>query len=164
MNKIKYAPAIFLICLLASWIFSMAKCEFITSKHIKEFKVPDEVIVWSGELDNMKLLDYSLASASLYYYDTEIGFEIKYVKQNGFWEMETWRCVWSKSGNADEFVWPYLHHSAEGIGLCLLIGMPTAFVALFFLLLQHKGTSEADLAEDGTLPGEDRGGDEGRNS
>ena len=92
------------------WLASCAKCEVLTYQHGQEFETLYKENTMIGEVDYLKVLDYSDTSARIYYVgiNRSDGNTVKYVKQKGQWVCEEWETVWSKTGSADGFVWPYI--------------------------------------------------------
>ena len=92
------------------WIASLVKCEVLTYKHGKEF---ESLYKQTNMLDKQKyckVLDYSDTCARVYYVgvNRETGNVIWYIKKDGNWELDEWDTVWSKTGSADGFIWPYI--------------------------------------------------------
>ena len=54
-------------------------------------------------------MEYSKDNARVYYVtENSFGNMISFVKYNNNWDMVNWETIWSKSGSADGFIWPYI--------------------------------------------------------
>lgn len=53
-------------------------------------------------------MDYSSTSARVYYVTSNrsAGILISFVQQDGQWVLNKWKAIWSKTGSADDFMWP----------------------------------------------------------
>lgn len=78
-------------------------------------------------------------------WEAQRGDTLTFCKADGEWILERggWKTVWSKSGNADGFIWPYFYHSSEGIGVILLFLSATITViaigeGTFLLISRYK--------------------------
>jgi len=89
------------------WTGSIIKCEILTALHADEFLGLDEV----SSAEKFKVLTYNDGHARLYCVATnyESGSIFAFTKENNEWKFSRWEDgVWSKSGTADGFVWPYI--------------------------------------------------------
>jgi len=144
MKKLKYIPLVIIILFLVFWLISVIKVELLTWKHVSEFAIPDEVIAWTGEWNNTKVIDYTNDYARVYnnfgshLKSGAAGFSTNFTKENGTWEYESWGAVWSSYGSADDFVWPYWYHSAGGWALFLFLGAWFLIISIILLLLSGR--------------------------
>lgn len=102
---------IIIILPLAVWGVSLLKCEILTSLHGEEFTEVYRENTMMGDIEYLKVLDYSDSSARVYYvsHDYLSGDVLTFSNENGEWKYESWeRTVWSKTGSADGFLWPYI--------------------------------------------------------
>ena len=78
--------------------------------HGTEFTTLYEETNMLGEQEYLKVLDYSDTLARVYYVgvDDSTGCVLIFVKQDGQWTFDKWDVVWSKTGSADDFLWPYI--------------------------------------------------------
>ena len=131
MKMIKYIPLLLIICLIMLWIGSVIRCEILTSRHSAEFIIPDEVVEWAGDSGTMKVISLSEQSAKIYYYYLNDYFAvlIYFTKHNNIWQYETWKAVWT-SGSADDFIWPYFHHSPVGKALFVFFSIPLLLITI----------------------------------
>ena len=59
-------------------------------------------------VDYFKVMEYSSDDASVYYIaHGSDGELIRFHNENGQWIMVSWKTIWSTSGSADSFIWPY---------------------------------------------------------
>ena len=89
------------------WILDIIKCE------INTYKLKDELInVEDGPIDikKFKVLYCNSSYAYVYWCCDELGHTISYIKDDkGEWQLYSWDiAVWSHSGSADDFIWPYI--------------------------------------------------------
>ena len=96
------------------WCISIVKCEYLTYKYAQEYV---DIVLDGYEpdrLEKIKVLDYNYGYVRIYYvlnhYETKepgYGFvaEIKNGERINPELMDS--CVWSRHGNADEYIWPY---------------------------------------------------------
>ena len=117
------------------WGGSLIRCEVLTSKHGAEFTIPDVVTAWFGDDGTAKVISYSSQAAKVYYYSIEDGFaeEIYFIKHGNAWVFDTWGTVWSSTGNADDFMWPYFYHTPTGMVSFFFISIPALLVATLLL-------------------------------
>lgn len=102
--------AVFFACLLI-WITSIVKCEILTYQHGMEFSNLYQSNTMIGEQQYWKVLEYSDTYARVYFVasNRNSGNILTFVRQNGVWVYNSWEeTVWSRSGSADGFVWPYI--------------------------------------------------------
>jgi len=94
------------------WGASLAKCEILTFLYSKEFDEIYQENTMLGDIDFLKILDYSSKTARIYYISANksMGNILKFSKNAGQWEYEEWETVWSTSGTADDTNWPYWWH------------------------------------------------------
>ena len=118
MKKIiKIIFIIIIVCFFVIWGLAIAKCEILTHQHGKEFNTIYKENTMMGEIDYLKVLDYSETSARVYYVSkNKTGGDILiFSKKDGIWVYERWeRTVWSKTGSASDIIWPYWWHFIYG--------------------------------------------------
>ena len=108
---LKRTLIIIILCPIAYWAISFAQCELLTVQHGQEFKDLYRVNTMIGEQSYLKVLNYSDTYAQVYYVgiNRSGGDILGFSKQNDRWVYQKWeRTVWSKTGSADDFVWPYI--------------------------------------------------------
>ena len=111
--------AVILIIILLSpilyWGLSLAKCEILTAMYGHYFDEDSMVISYIGDIDYIKLLEYSENKAKVYYVSDgkTFGTIHTFSKENGEWCYDDWYwAMWTTNGgNASEFVWPYWWHT-----------------------------------------------------
>lgn len=109
MKRTKYIIIIPVVCFLLFWASSILKCEILTYLHGTEFTTLYEETHMLGEQEYLKVLNYSDTSARVYYVgiNKNGGDILQFVKKDGQWTYYKWeRTVWSKTGSADDFLWP----------------------------------------------------------
>ena len=96
------------------WGCSIASCEYLTLRYGYQFEDLYEENTMFGELMRFKVLTYNNDYAEVYYvtgtekYDTEGGDVVSFRKEKGKWISDGYpHTIWSKHGNADEYIWPY---------------------------------------------------------
>ena len=99
--------------LLEPWLVSLVHCEILTARYADEsmYAACDE----HGMVDaqSIKVLDYRRYSYCKIYVRAEDSGHIFILTYNfdgeaSGWEAALWDAVWSASGSADGFVWPYI--------------------------------------------------------
>lgn len=91
------------------WLGSFIKCEILTARHGQEFSELYKLTNMIDKIDYLKVMEYSEDNARVYYVTENLfGNMISFVKYNNNWDMVNWETIWSKSGSADGFIWPYI--------------------------------------------------------
>lgn len=93
------------------WGISVLKCEILTWKYGGQFKTVYQENNMMGDIDYLKVLNYSETNARIYYVSKNRagGDILSFSKHNDVWKYDKWeRTVWSKTGSADGFIWPYI--------------------------------------------------------
>ena len=89
-------------------------CEIMTAMHINDFDSLQNPMI--GNINLSKILKYNNKEAVVYYVsdDYSLGQKITFNKKdNGEWEEVNYNTVWSSSGSADDFVFPYFWHTLK---------------------------------------------------
>ena len=111
--------------------------EFLTARHLAEFDLQISVLSdwfpgWQDGTFRFKVLQYTAgAEAVIYAYSSEIGLTLNFRWQNGAWQYQSWDALWSQTGSADQFIWPYLHHTNMGRALIVILFLLLAPLAIF---------------------------------
>lgn len=109
MKKILIVIIALVLSFLLFWGGSCIYFEVLTSQHGEEFTELYKLSNMIDEVDHLKVMKYSDTTAKVYYVtENTVGDLFTFIKQNGEWELEKWETVWSKSGSADGFIWPYI--------------------------------------------------------
>lgn len=114
-KEIKKAFKIIIITILAFflviWAGNIIEIEITTFIHKNEFPPIAYDNSMIGEIKYFKIIKYSKEEAKLYYVckDRTSGNIVSYKKDDsGKWIYSSWdETVWSTSGSADGFMWPY---------------------------------------------------------
>lgn len=106
-KKIRQIVLILLITFVV--VIPYGKVEFLTWRYGKEFTELYKVTNMIDGIAYLKVMDYSSENAEIYYITKDHKARVLYQfeKRNGEWELKSWDAVWSKTGNADNFMWPY---------------------------------------------------------
>lgn len=131
MRKTKIVCILLAICLFMIWFYPYARNEWLTWKYGKEFNGLQKSTNMIDEVETHKVLDYSNNSALVYYVGSS-GNVLSFMKDNNDWQMKSWDTIWSKTGSAEGFVWPYFYHSSEGLVLFAILGI-LAFIIIVSL-------------------------------
>ena len=115
IKEIKKAFKIIFITVIAFfvliWVGNIIECEITTLIHKNEFPPISDDNTMIGDIEYFKIIKYDKEEARLYYVskNRSSGNIISYKKDgNGKWIYSSWdETVWSKSGSADGFLWPY---------------------------------------------------------
>ena len=140
------------ILAIVAWGAFMLYHEVLTAHHLAEFDLEIAVFKdwfpgWQTGEFRFKVLQYTAeAEAAIYAYSAEIGLILNFSWQNNAWQYQSWDALWSQTGSADQFVWPYLHHTNIGrvlIVILLLLLAPLAiFRGLRYGLEKQKGSQQ----------------------
>ena len=103
------------------WVGSLAKVWALTAKHGHEFTheyLQTGMIDYYGFPERVRVMLYSEDAAIVYYskrngsrHDlprTGLGVLITFTKTEGEWLLDKWDAIWSGSGSADGFIWPFV--------------------------------------------------------
>lgn len=113
MMKLNRKTKVLLVMLsvLALYIIaSYTKVEILTWQHKSEFYSRYDLTGMVDDIEYCKVMSYSKEYAEVYYVtkDKEAGLLYSLIlDENGEWQLDSWDAVWSKSGSADDFIWPY---------------------------------------------------------
>ncbi|MBQ4052589.1 MAG: hypothetical protein IJD09_02965 [Clostridia bacterium] len=108
MKKIKGLLALFL-CIIVIVVIIAApyiKAEYLTAAYGNEFKGLEAQTHMLNNSRYHKVLEYSDDAAKVFYV-SDTGDLITFVKNADSWELSEWKTVWSKTGSASDFMWPY---------------------------------------------------------
>ena len=102
--------AILCLVLIIGVIVPYGKVEFLTATHGDEFAAGYLQTGMIDEIEYLKVMAYSPHKAKVYYVakDKTSGNVIKFTKDEiSGWKLAEWETVWSTTGSADGFIWPY---------------------------------------------------------
>lgn len=97
--------------LLLIWIASLVRCEVLTNKYGYEFQYAYRDNTMIDEQAYCKVLAYTDTYACVYSVANgrTSGNLLEFVKEDGTqWKFKCWKTVWSTTGSADGFIWPYI--------------------------------------------------------
>lgn len=99
------------LCLILYWPVCLLVCEVQTKLYGEPFASGYQDDVMFRETEKYKVIRYNGTEAKVYYYEPhEGGCVIYWTKENGTWKVESWDCVWSRTGSASRHQWPYFYH------------------------------------------------------
>lgn len=103
---------IIVLIIILIWAVPFIHNELLTVLHGKEFYnryIDTGFFDENSEQESCKVLSYSkTVKGILCNTGKEQGLILYFTKnENNIWEMSSWDCIWSKSGTADGFQWPY---------------------------------------------------------
>ncbi|MDE7367729.1 MAG: hypothetical protein K2N24_10270 [Lachnospiraceae bacterium] len=107
---------IILIILVLLILFPYIKVEIHTFLFGGQFRNLYDASGWIENVRYFKVMEYNNSCADiLYVSDSEnegskATFLYHFQKINDQWELESWECLWSRSGNAEKFFYPYYPH------------------------------------------------------
>lgn len=115
MKKIKTTLNFLLLTLSVAtiifWGISIVKCEYQTAKYGFQFKESYREHTMITHPDYLKLLEYDDCKAVVYYVKKgEGGNILLFQRENATsdWSFTYWKTIWSRTGSASGFVWPYI--------------------------------------------------------
>lgn len=98
------------LVLLLGIAIPYGKVEFLTATHGDEFVTGHLQTRMIDEIEYLKVMKYSPHEAEVYYVEEgkTAGHLIEFTKDDaGNWKYVEWATVWSMSGSASGFIWPY---------------------------------------------------------
>ena len=113
MNKWIYSIVLIIfVVFLLFWPVSVLKCERLTDMYAHEFSDAREETNLLSECETFKILEYTESYAVGYYITigSGSGNKLYFERENGqdVWNLSHWETIWSTSGSADGFLWPYI--------------------------------------------------------
>ncbi|MCL2376951.1 MAG: hypothetical protein FWC76_06075 [Defluviitaleaceae bacterium] len=133
--------------LLILWAGPLVRFEMLTQRHGHEFTYLYKQTGMIPSPDFFTVLSHSGEETTIYYVTRNVvGNTISFVKQDGEWTMAGWDTIWSWSGSADGFLWPFWHHSIEGRVALFLLAIPLVGVYILYLSLVYKPRKSAQRA------------------
>lgn len=106
-----------IIYFLINWGSALIRCEVLTIMHGSEFGEIYKEKTMIGELDYLKVLNYSDEYAEVYYVSKHRagGNIVSFIKEKNEWKFNKWeQTVWSSTGSASDVIWPYWWHFIYG--------------------------------------------------
>ena len=109
--KKKIKKIIFFLILLLMVVYVVVpytRVEVLTYRYGNQFENEYNQTTMVGYVDYLKVMDYSEEEATIFYVTKGVdGIQMKFLKIDSFWVLDEWNVVWSTSGSADGFIWPY---------------------------------------------------------
>ena len=96
------------LCILLT-LFPYIKAEFLTRQHGNEFQELGQLTGMIDAIVYHRVLDYTDEHATVFYVSKGhvAGNLVEFSRQGNEWILSEWRTIWSTSGSADGFMWPY---------------------------------------------------------
>ncbi len=95
-----------LLIVLGGIIFSYGRVELLTVLYAEEFENMNPNML--EDISYYKVFDYNDESAEvLYVCSNSVTILVCYEKESDMWKETQWECIWSASGSADGFLWPF---------------------------------------------------------
>ena len=115
MKMLKRAIWGIIFAFVLFWLGSIAVCEYNTYKYgeifrnIKIHDISGERYL-KGEDEKVKVLKYQRDIAEIYVvWESKVGNIYYFKRDNGNnWMFDHYDTIWSKTGSADKFIWPYI--------------------------------------------------------
>lgn len=115
MNKdtrkaIKLVKGIVIGYLLGIIFIPYIKVEILTYLHGKEFYGLEEQVNMLAESEYCKVFAYDSKHLALVYYvekNHSSANLFTFIKEDEDWKLYQWDTIWSSSGTADDFIWPF---------------------------------------------------------
>lgn len=108
-RKIRIVCLFVILCVGLGWCGSLVRCEILTVKHREEFADAYKQTNMIANVDAFKVLRCSGTEAEVYYISKHTaGHLLMFKRESDGWALHRWETVWSKSGSADGWIWPYL--------------------------------------------------------
>ena len=117
MRRILIVVFLFIVAFL---IYPYVRVEILTYSYGNQFANLPRDPAWSGELVYLKVLEYSDTEAEVYMVEHvvdlnkkkyKVGTKYTFSRSNIRipWKMKTFNTIWSESGSADQWMYPYYH-------------------------------------------------------
>ncbi|MBE6599229.1 MAG: hypothetical protein E7638_07295 [Ruminococcaceae bacterium] len=95
------------LIILAVLFSPYIRAEYLTFVYGKQFAGLEQQTNILNPARYFRVLAYSETEATVFYV-SDTGDLMTFVKDaNGEWERAEWKTIWSTTGSADEFMWPY---------------------------------------------------------
>ena len=107
MSRVKKILLGIVVAVVLFWAVSIARCEYLTLMYGQEFKSAYEEIRQIIAPSKWKVLDFSESSSKVYFYSDKGGVVVTLIYKNEKWTIDKWTASWSKTGSADDLIWPY---------------------------------------------------------
>jgi hypothetical protein len=109
MKKFRVVIIGVVICILIILVVPYLRVEVLTWKHGTEFETLYKSSNILDDIDYFKVMNYSDTSARVYYVAKNRARAdlFTFVQKDGQWVLDKWKTIWSKTGSADDFIWPY---------------------------------------------------------
>lgn len=109
----KMVVKLFIIAIVITillWLIAIVQCEMLTLHHGSEFDNRWQEYTMLDEPQQLKVLEYNENTAKIYLFNSDGGDVLFFSRysQTSDWSFESWETIWSKTGSADGFVWPYI--------------------------------------------------------
>lgn len=106
-NKRRFLIIVFCI-IVAIIIFPYIKAEVLTVKYGNLFEKEFKQTGMISSITYCKVLEYSKNQAEVLYVEGDVaGYKMWFSYENGTWIMVRWSCIWSTTGSAEGFCWPF---------------------------------------------------------
>ena len=106
MRKKRKVILILVVLLILLVIFPYIKVEYLTIKYGEDFVGLEQQTNMLNPSKYHKVMEYSSIQAKVFYV-SDTGTLITFTKEGTEWVIKSWETVWSTTGSADEFFWPY---------------------------------------------------------
>lgn len=85
------------------------RVEYMSAKHGDTFAKSYHGTGMFEDIEYLKVMEYSEREAKVYYVLSKkvAGILAEFENRNGIWKLTGWGAIWSTSGSADGFIWPY---------------------------------------------------------
>ena len=98
---------------ISLWCIEIAKCEYWTYKYGEQFEYSYREYTMIQSPDYHKILEYNDTEIVVYYVARGRdggGDTLRFTRsgKDAEWTFVRWDTIWSNSGSASEFVWPYI--------------------------------------------------------
>lgn len=107
------AIMILIVFIGASYLY----VEILTYKYGTQFEHLYNASGWIENCSSYKVFKYADEAADVYYEafnpnkkKVSATFMYHFKRVNDEWILDSWKCIWSQTGNADGFIWPYYFH------------------------------------------------------
>ena len=110
-NSIKILSFAIILTGIVCWLLAFIRCEYLTVRYGEQFADAYREHTMIAKPDYLKILRYTENYAEVYYVKKGAGGNVLSFGRTdaqGEWFFVEWETIWSRSGSASDFVWPYI--------------------------------------------------------
>ncbi len=106
MKRFRIVLVILFAIVLTLFVHPYPKAAAMTALHGNEFVGLEQETRMLNESRYLRVLNYSDSVATVFYV-SDTGAKITFVSEADGWRIVSWEVIYSTTGSADGFIWPY---------------------------------------------------------